>query len=95
MRIFTCLVDVVLALLYLIGVEEASYIGLFSYNTVALGKKDKLVSWDVVFLDCLANDLFRSAIRVDICGIPCVQPGLVGIVQKWECLCRECQADNV
>ena len=50
----------------------------------AFGHDDQLVAWDAVLFDRLAEDLLRSTVAVDICGVPCIQATVVGSLQKRE-----------
>ena len=66
------LVHIVLARIDHMRIEHPPDTWLFSYSAEAFAKNNQLVARDVVFLDCLANDLLRHAIGVYIGCVPCV-----------------------
>ena len=77
-RIYTELVDIILALSHFSRIEEPPYIGLLSHSTMALGQDDEFVAGNAVFLDRLPDDLFADSVRVDVCCVPCVEASVVG-----------------
>ena len=42
----------------------------FSDGATAFREDDKLVSGYLIFFDCLANNLFRDTVTVNICRVP-------------------------
>lgn len=65
----TSLVDIVHRL---VDVLESHYLSAvtFADSTAALGADDQLMARDVVFLDCLCDDLLRLTVAVDIGCVP-------------------------
>ena len=42
----------------------------FADCTAAFGAYDQFMPWDIVFLDCFTDDLFRDTVAVDVRGVP-------------------------
>lgn len=53
-------------------------------SEIAFAQDDDFVSRDIVFLEGLADDLFRASVGVDICCVPCVETDIVGMLEEWE-----------
>jgi hypothetical protein len=67
---FTKVIDIIFALGDILLIHDCSDIWFFAYCAVTFTEDDEFVAGDIVFLDGLANDFFRNAVRVDVCGIP-------------------------
>ena len=73
----TRLIDIILALLDLSGIEEAPNIRLLANHAMAFRENNELVARDAVLLDCLSDDLLAHTVRVDVRRVPCVQASIV------------------
>ena len=68
--ILTLLVDIIFTAIQLMAMSHNVTILVLTHRTPALRENDKLVSGNVVFLDCLPDDFLRNAAGVQIGGIP-------------------------
>jgi hypothetical protein len=73
----TRLVHIILRRSNLLWVENSPNVWFLANRSKALGKNNKLVARDVVFLDRLANDCLADSIGIDIRGIPGIQASIV------------------
>jgi hypothetical protein len=65
-----------------LSVQDSSDAGLFANVAVALAQDDDLVSWDLVLLDCFADDLLADAVAVHICCVPGVETTIVSCFEE-------------
>ncbi len=73
----TSLVHIVLGSSNLFWVENASNVRLFPNSPKAFGENNKLMPWDIVLLDRLANDFFTDSIRIDVRSVPRVKASII------------------
>ena len=66
----TCLIDVVLTLGNVLGVEDGSNVMLLAYCAEAFGKNNNFVPRNVKLLNCFADYDFTLSVTVNIGGIP-------------------------
>ena len=61
-------------------VFQSKYLGavVFASCSTAFGAYNQLMPWYLEFLDCFCDDSFRSAITVDVGGVPGINPPIVG-----------------
>ena len=79
----TSLVHIVLGFSNLFWVENASNVWLFPNSSKAFGEDNKLMAWDIVFLDRLADDFFTDSIRIDVRSVPRVKTSIIcGLKQR-------------
>jgi hypothetical protein len=78
----TRLVDIILGSFHLLWEENMSESWLFSNSSETFREDNKLLTWDVIFLDCFANDFFRDSIGVNIGCIPCVESSVICSFQE-------------
>ena len=79
----TSLVHIVLGFSNLFWVENASNVWLFPNSSKAFGEDNKLMAWDIVFLDRLADDFFTDSIGIDVRSVPRVKPSIIcGLKQR-------------
>ena len=77
------LVNVVLGFVHRLAILHVNNVGFLADGSIAFGHDDKLAAWNVMFLDCLADELFGDTIGVDIGGIPSVKPAVVGALEQF------------
>jgi hypothetical protein len=80
----TRLINIILTLLYLTWIEKPAHTRLLSHSTMAFRQDNQFVARDIVFLDCLANNLLAYSVRIYICRIPCVQSLVEGGFEEGE-----------
>jgi hypothetical protein len=73
----TELVDIIFTLPHLARIEKPSNLGLLPHSTMAFRQNNELVSRDVIFLDCFADDFLAHAVRIYVCRVPGVESFIV------------------
>lgn len=77
------MVHIVFALLDAALIRGSVHSRILSYHSVTFRHNHHLFAWDVVFLDCLADNLFRRPIAVRIGGVPRIDATIIGSFQQW------------
>ena len=55
---------------------------LFANVAEAFGQDRDFVYWSIEFLQCLANDFFRSTIAVDVGCVPGIEIAIIGSFEQ-------------